>query len=466
MKSEELRSKPEQEDLMNKLTVGAGTVIAAAIRFAVTNTNRAIGVGRKHQAVTRLNERKMMIVHGQMLGSRMRMSLTGAAVVATALAGSNITSAAQNIKIGLINSYSGFLAQVGDEMQKGIDLYIKEHEKYLPPGVKIEIIRRDDAAAPETGKRVAQELITRDHVQLLLGIVGSPIAAAVAPLTQEAKVPLVITNAGGVAITRISPYVVRVSFTQWQQAYPLGQWAAKQNWKTAYTAVSDFIPGHDAEAAFTKGWTDAGLKVLGAVRFPTTNPDFAPFVQRIKDAKPDVAFIWPPAGDQSTTMLKAVRDLGLRQAGVHIVSTQDLVPDEELPNMGDVALGLVTAGTYSSAADRPANKAFLAAWNKEYGGKAIPDFLSVDGWDGMSAIFDLIKETNGKFTGEEAIKFLTSWKSANSPRGTISIDPTTRDIVQNIYMRRTEMKDGKLANVEFDTIPNVKDPWKELNPPK
>ena len=398
--------------------------------------------------------------------THIRSTLTGAAIAALALAASSVTASAQTIKIGLINSYSGFLAQAGDQMQKGIDLYIKEHEKDLPPGVKIEIIKRDDAAAPEVGKRVAQELITRDHVQLLVGVVGSPIAAAIAPLTQEAKIPLVITNAAGSAITRISPYVVRVSFTIWQQAYPLGQWAAKQGWKTAYTAVSDFIPGHDAEAAFTKGWTDAGLKMVGSVRFPTTNPDFAPFVQRIKDAKPDVAFIWPPAGEQATTALKAVRDLGLRQAGINIVSTQDLVPDEELPNMGDVALGLVTAGTYSSAADRPANKAFLAAWNKEYAGKAIPDFLSAHGWDGMSAVFDLIKETKGKFTGDEAIKFLTNWKTANSPRGPISIDPATRDIVQNIYLRKTEMKDGKLANIEFDTIPNVKDPWKEQNPPK
>ena len=398
--------------------------------------------------------------------AHIRATLTGIAIAALAVAGGISTASAQTVKIGLINSYSGFLAQAGDQMQKGIDLYVKEHEKDLPPGVKIEIIKRDDAAAPEVGKRVAQELITRDHVQLLVGVVGSPIAAAVAPLTQEAKVPLVITNAAGAAIPRISPYLVRVSFTLWQQAYPLGQWAAKQNWKTAYTAVSDFIPGHDAEGAFTKGWSDAGLKMLGAVRFPTTNPDFAPFVQRIKDAKPDVAFIWPPAGEQATSVLKAVRDLGLRQAGINIVSTQDLVPDEELPNMGDVAVGLVTAGTYSSAADRPANKAFLAAWNKEYAGKAIPDFLSVDGWDGMSAVFDLIKQTKGKFTGDEAIKFLTNWKTANSPRGPISVDPATHDIVQNVYMRKAEMKDGKLANVEFDTIPNVKDPWKEQNPPK
>ena len=380
--------------------------------------------------------------------------------------GSLSAASAQTIKIGVINSYSGFLAQAGDQMQKGIDLYVKTHEKELPPGVKIELIRRDDTATPDTGKRLAQELIARENVQLLMGIVGSPIAAAVAPLTAQAKVPLVITNAAGVAIPRISPYVVRVSFTIWQQAYPLGQWAAKQNWKTAFTAVSDFIPGHDGEGAFTKGWTDAGLKMLGSVRFPTSNPDFTPIVQRIKDTKPDVAFIWVPAQEQATSVLKAVRDFGLKQAGINVISTQDLLPDEQLPLIGDVAIGLVTSGIYSTAADRPANKAFLAAWDREYADKAIPDFLSVDGWDGMSAIVDLIKETKGKFTSDDAINFLSHWKTDNSPRGPISVDPATRDIIQNIYMRKTEMKNGKLANVEFDTIPNVKDPWKELNPPK
>ncbi len=373
---------------------------------------------------------------------------------------------AETIKIGLINSYTGFLAQSGDEMQKGIELYRKEHEQELPTGVKIELVRRDDGSVPDTGKRVAQELITREQVQLLLGVTGSPVAAAVAPLTEQAKVPLVITNAGGAAIPRLSPYVVRVSFTLWQQAYPLGQWATKQNWKTAYTAVSDFIPGHDAEDAFSKGWTDAGLTMLGSVRFPVNNPDFTPIVQRIKDTKPDVAFVWVPGQAQATAVLKTVRDFGLQQAGIQVVSAQDLVPDEQLPLIGNVAVGLVTSGTYSTAADRPANKAFLAAWAREYGAEAIPNFVAVGGWDGMAAIFDLIKVTKGKFTGDAAIKFLSTWKTANSPRGPIAIDPTTRDVIQNVYMRRAEMKDGKLANVEFDTISNVKDPWKELNPVK
>jgi branched-chain amino acid transport system substrate-binding protein len=407
------------------------------------------------------NHRRNATMRGQFLTWS-----AGAVMVTLAGCASAPTASAQTIKIGLINSYSGFLAQAGDQMQKGIDLYVKEHEKELPPGVQIELIRRDDGAVPDTGKRLAQELITRGQVQLLLGIVGSPIAAAVAPLTAQAKVPLVITNAAGVAIPRISPYVVRVSFTLWQQAYPLGQWAAKQNWKTAYTAVSDFIPGHDAEGAFTKGWADAGLKIVGSVRFPTSNPDFTPIVQRIKDTRPDAAFIWVPAQEQATAVLKAVKDFGLRGAGINVISTQDLLPDEQLPLIGDVALGLVTSGIYSAAADRPANKAFLAAWDREYAGKAIPNFLSADGWDGISAIFDLIKATKGKFTGDEAIAFLANWKTANSPKGPVAVDPATRDIIQNIYLRRTEMKDGKLANIEFDTIPNVKDPWKELNPPK
>jgi branched-chain amino acid transport system substrate-binding protein len=395
----------------------------------------------------------------------MRFGKFAAGVAAVAGVAVIAPAQAQTVKIGLINSNTGFLAQAGDEMEKGISLYVKTHEKELPPGVKVELIRRDDTAAPEVGKRVAQELITRERVQALLGIVGSPIAAAVAPLTAEAKIPLVITNAAGVAIPRISPYVARVSFTLWQQAYPLGKWAAQKGWKKGYTAVSDFIPGHDSEAAFTKAFTDAGGQMVGQVRFPPSNPDFVPFVQRVKDAGPDVLFIFIPAGGQATAMMKAIKDLKLREAGISVVSTQDLVPEEELPNMGDTPVDLITSGIYSVAGQRPANAAFLAAWNAEYGTKAIPDFLSAGGWDGAAALFDVIKQTNGKFDGDKAMAILKGWKH-ESPRGPIMIDPDTRDIIQNVYMRRTQMKDGKLANVEFDTIPNVKDPWKELNPPK
>ena len=388
-------------------------------------------------------------------------------LLAAACASLPLPLAAQTVTVGLINSYTGFVAQPADQGQKGFDLYVKLHEKDLPPGVKIEVLRRDDTSNPEVGKRLAQELITRDHVQLLTGVVLSPVAAAVAPMTAEAKVPLLLDIASaGVTIPRISPYVARISFTLWQESYPIGKWAAEQGWKTGYTAVSDFIPGHDAEAAFTKAFTDGGGKMIGSVRFPPSNPDFSPFVQRIKDAKPDVVFIFVPAGTQATAMIKAMQDLGLREAGINVVAPQDLLPDEELPRMGDTPLGLITSGTYSADAKRPANEAFVAAWKREYGDKSVPDFFSVDAWDGMAAIYGLVKETKGSFTADQAMAFLSHWKDPDSPRGPIMIDPQTRDIVQNVYIRRVEKQGDKLVDVEIATIPMVKDPWKELNPVK
>jgi len=380
---------------------------------------------------------------------------------------SPMSATADTIKIGFITSYSGFLAQAGDSMDKGASLYIKLHEKDLPPGTKIELLKRDDTSSnADVGKRLAQELITRDHVQILAGLVASPIAAAIAPLTAEAKVPMVIMNAAGSAIPRISPYVVRVSFTIWQQAYPMGKWAAQQGSKKGYTAVSDFIPGHDGEAGFAKGFTDGGGEMVGAVQFPPANPDFAPFVQRIRDAKPDVVFVFVPGGKQATQFMKAWSDLGLAAAGVTLVGTQDVVTDDELPNMGDAPLGIVTAGTYSVAGKRPQNQAFLDAWTKEYGAAVIANYIAVDGWDGMAAIFEAIKGMKGAFDSDQAMAIFKAWKNPDSPRGPIEIDPATRDIVQTVYIRRVEKQDGHLANVEFDSIPRVKDPWKELNPPK
>jgi len=396
----------------------------------------------------------------------LKQGLVGLLLGAAAAMPSSI-AAADTIKIGFITSYSGFLAQAGDSMDKGASLHLKLHEKDLPPGTKIELIKRDDTSSnADVGKRLAQELITREHVQILAGLVASPIAAAIAPLTAEAKVPLVIMNAAGSAIPRISPYVVRVSFTIWQQAYPMGKWAAQQGWKKGYTAVSDFIPGHDGEAGFAKGFTDAGGEMLGAVQFPPANPDFAPFVQRIKDAKPDVVFVFVPGGKQATGFMRAWTDLGLNAAGIKLVGTQDIVTDDELPNMGDAPLGIVTAGIYSVAGKRPQNQAFLDAWTKEYGEAVIPNYVAVGGWDGMAAIFDAIKQTKGTLDGDQAMAVLKTWKNPESPRGPIEIDPATRDIVQTVYIRRVEKESGRLANVEFDSIPLVKDPWKELNPAK
>ncbi|HEX3969873.1 MAG TPA: ABC transporter substrate-binding protein [Stellaceae bacterium] len=389
------------------------------------------------------------------------------ALVGASLAGIGVAAAQTEIKVGVISTMSGPDAQPGDEMNKGIDLYVKTHAKDLPPGVKVTLIYRDDTGAnPDIAKRLATELVTRDHVNFLAGVVWSPNASAIAPVATEAKVPFIDMNAAAAPLTRLSPYMIRDSFTLWQVAGPIGEWAAKQGWKKGYTAVTDYPPGYDAEGGFTTSFEKGGGKVVDKIRMAFPTEDFSPFIQRIKDSKPDVAFIFVPAGKKATAVMKAWNDLGLKQAGVTLVTTQDVMLDEELPNMTQVGNGIVSSGTYSNVATRPANQVFMNDWHAAYDDKAIPDFMSVQGWDGMDAIYAVIKQTNGKFDGDQAMKILSNWKSDNSPRGPISINPATRDIVENIYIRRGEMVNGKLANVEFDTIPNVKDPWKEANPPK
>jgi branched-chain amino acid transport system substrate-binding protein len=377
--------------------------------------------------------------------------LAGAALVGIAA----MPALAQTVKVGVINTFSGPTAQQGEMLEKGLQLYYKLHQKDLPPGVKIELVERDDTGAnPEVSKRLAQELITRDHVQMLTGFIWSPNFMSVAQLATEAKMPTFSMNAATTKAVQMSPYLARISFTLPQQAYPLGTWAAKKGYKKAYTAVSDYAPGHEAQAAFAEAFKKAGGEVIGQVDFPAppTTPDFAPFLQRVKDAKPDLLYVFVPAGGQATAVMKASVDLGLKDAGITIVSTQDLVPDEEIKNMGDPIIGLITSGTYTSDSPRPANKAFVAAWDKEYGTKLRPDFLSADGWDGMKAIFELVKKTKGKFTGDQAMAFLKGYKDTQSPRGTIMIDAETRDIVQNVYMRKIEKQGDRLVDVEFETI--------------
>lgn len=370
---------------------------------------------------------------------------------------------AQTVKIGLINTYSGPMASNGDQIQKAVDLFMKQNASKLPPGVKIEIIKRDDTGInPETAKRLAQELIVRDKVNLLTGVVWTPNAAAIAPLATEAKVPLILMNAGTAMLTTLSPYIVRTSFTLWQSSYPMGEWAAKK-FKTAYVAVSDFGPGHDAQEGFTKSFKAGGGTIVGNVRMPPPTTDFAPFLQRVKDAKPDALFVFVPAGKNATALMKGFGDLGLAQAGIKLIGPGDITTDEELPNMGDIPLGVITMFHYSAAADRPANKAFVEAYKKEYGANAWPNFISVGAWDAMQAIYDAVRAQGGKMDGAKTIAYLKTWKNPNSPRGPIAIDPETRDVIQNEYIREVRKVGGVLANVELETIRAVKDPWKEIN---
>ena len=373
-----------------------------------------------------------------------------------------VPASAQTVKIGLINTYSGAMASNGDQIEKAINLFMKLGQCKLPPGVNLEIIKRDDTGInPETAKRLAQELIVRDKVQMITGVVWTPNALSIAPLVTEAKVPFIIMNAGTAMITERSPYIARTSFTLWQSSYPMGTWAAKR-FKTAYVAVADFGPGHDAQEAFTRAFTAAGGKVIGTVRMPPPTSDFAPFLQRVKDAKPDTLFVFVPAGKSATAFMKGFGDLGLGQAGIKLIGPGDIVTDEELPNMGDVPIGVMTMFHYSAAGDRPANKAFVAAYQKEYGPNAWPNFISVGAWDGMQAICDVVRAQGGKVDADKTMLLLRGWKNPNSPRGPIEIDPRTRDIVQNEYVRETKRVGGIMKNVELETFPMVKDPWKEF----
>jgi len=376
-------------------------------------------------------------------------------------------AAAQTIKIGFISSYTGPAAAQGDQLDKGLKLYMKLHGSELPAGVKVDIITRDDTGPnPDVAKRVAQELIVRDKVQFLTGLVWTPNAAAIAPLSAEARVPFISMNAAGANIPNLSPYFARVSFTLGQSAYPLGQWAGHK-FKRAYTAVSDFAPGHEAEEFFTRGFKEAGGEIVGAVRIPLANPDFVPYMQRIKDAKPDVLFAFNPAGKQATAMMKAFGELEMGKAGIKYIGTGDITTDEELANMGDVALGVITALHYSAAAQRPANQSFVAAYRKEFGEDKTPGYMAADAYDAMALIFSVIRAQDGKVDPDKTMELIRHYKSADSPRGPLSIDPDTRDVVQNEYLREVRKVGGRLENVELETIGTaVKDPWKELNKKK
>src|ERR671936_1768208 len=370
---------------------------------------------------------------------------------------------AQTVKIGVVNTFTGPQAVFGEMTDRAFKLYQKLHEKDLPAGVKLEFLTRDDGGPnPDKARQLAQELIVRDRVQLLAGVAFTPNAMAIAPVATEAKVPLFITNAGTSVITTRSPYIARFSFTLWQACVPLGEWAAKK-FKRAYTLVSDYGPGHDAEAAFSQAFKAGGGELVGSVRVPLQNPDFAPYMQRVKDAKPDALMVFIPAGKTATSVMKTFADLGLAAADIKLIGPGDITTDEELPNMGDVALGVTTVFHYSAAADRPANKAFVAAWKKEYGEASTPNFVAAAAYDGMDAIFYVIKEQRGKLDPERTMELLKHYKNPNSPRGPISIDPETRDIVQNEYLREVRKLGGGLANVEIETVGTaVKDPWKEL----
>ncbi len=390
----------------------------------------------------------------------MRFARTLIAGAAAALMASGAAGAA-TIKVGLIAPFSGPEAVDGQQMARGADLYIKEHPK-VPGGHKIELIKRDSTgAAPDVAKRLATELVTRDHVKILTGVIFSPNAFAMNDVCKRAKVPFIIMNAGTASITEGCPYDARVSFTMWQAAYPLGKYAHdKLGIKTAAVVYANYAPGKDSVNGFEKSFKAAGGKVVAEIPLPFPNmPDMTPFMQRAKDAHPDAVYAFIPAGKWATALMKSFGELGMEKAGVKLIGPGDITDDVELPNMGNVPLGVITMHHYSADHKSKTNEAFVAAWKKAYGPDTTPNFVGVGAWDGMAAIYHIIAKDGPNITGPSAMKALEGWKHM-SPRGPIEIDPKTRDIVDNQYLRKVEKVNGHLANVEMATIPMVKDPFK------
>jgi branched-chain amino acid transport system substrate-binding protein len=383
-------------------------------------------------------------------------------VAAAAAAAAGLTMAgaaqaqAQDVKIGFILPMTGQQQSTGKQEAAAAKLYMAQHGDTVA-GKKVELIIKDDGAVPDNTKRIAQDLIVNDKVTFLAGFGVTPAALAVAPLASEGKTPEIVTAAGTSIITEKSPYIARTSFTLAQSTVPMADWAAANGVKKVVSMVSDYAPGADAEKSFKDEFTKKGGQVLDSIRFPLANPDFAPFLQRAADQKPDAIFVFVPSG-QGGIFVKQFVERGLDKAGIKIIGPGDVTDDDLLNGMGDAVVGTITAHFYSADHDSPANKAFVAAFKQANGGLR-PNFMAVSAYDGMNLIYEALKKTGGKTDGDSLIAAAKgmAWES---PRGPVSIDPETRDIVQNVYIRKVEKKNGELYNVEFATFANIKDPIK------
>ena len=380
------------------------------------------------------------------LGSMLGFALAGA-IAAPALA-------QDAVKIGLILPMTGPFASTGRQIAAAANLYIQEKGASVA-GKKVELIVKDDTGTADVTRRIAQELIVNDKVTAIAGFGLTPLALSTAPLATQAKTPMVVMAAATAIITERSPFIVRTSQVVPQIAAPFGTWIAKQGTKRVITIVSDFGPGHDVESSFSEAFKAGGGQVEN-IRVPLQNPDFSPFLQRVADAKPEALLVFVPSGVGAQFMKQFV-ERGLDKSGIKLIGTGDLTDDDILNGMGDVALGVITAQHYSASHDSPENKAFVEGFKKANPGLR-PNFMAVGGYDGMHALYEGLKKTNGQ--GGQALVDAMKGMSWVSPRGPISIDPDTRDIIQNVYIRKVERVNGELYNQEFETIANVKDPTK------
>jgi branched-chain amino acid transport system substrate-binding protein len=383
----------------------------------------------------------------------LRRQLAAAAALAMISPG----AVAQDIvKIGLILPMTGQQSSTGKQIDAAVNLYMAQHGNTVA-GKKIEVILKDDTSVPDVTKRLAQELVVNDKVAILAGFGITPSAMATAPIATQAKVPEVVMAAGTSSITEASPFVVRTSFTLAQSSVPMAEWAYKNGIKKVVTLVSDYGPGVDAEKSFSDKFKTDGGTIVENLRIPMRSPDFAPVLQKVADAKPDALFVFVPSGT-GAQFVKQFVERGLDKSGVKLIATGDVTDDDQLNGMGDVVMGVINAHNYSANHNSALNKAYVDAFKKANGGLR-PNFMSVGGYDGMALVYEALKKTNGSTDGEKLIAAMKgmAWES---PRGPISIDPDTRDIIQNIYIRKVEKKNGQLYNVEFETFKDVKDPVK------
>jgi branched-chain amino acid transport system substrate-binding protein len=385
-----------------------------------------------------------------------RQLVKAASLTAIALAVPLAYAADNTFKIGLILPMTGQQASTGRQIEAAARLYMAQNGDTVA-GKKVELIVKDDTGLPDVTKRLAQELVVNDKVDVLAGMGITPSALAAAPIATQSKTPLVVMAAATSSITEASPYVVRSSFTLPQVSVAMGDWAPKNGIKSVVTLVTDYGPGNDAEKYFKERFQLNGGKVLDSLRVPLRNPDFAPFLQKVRDAKPDALFVFVPSGAGSAVM-KQFLERGMDKAGIKLIATGDVTDDDQLNDMGDGALGVVTSHHYSAAHPSAMNKKFVEAFEKANKNMR-PNFMAVGGYDGMRVIYDALKTTKGQ-GGGEALLAAMKGQVFESPRGQVLIDAQTRDVVQDVYLRKVEKKDGQLYNIEFDVIKGVKDPGK------
>jgi branched-chain amino acid transport system substrate-binding protein len=387
----------------------------------------------------------------------MRKALVGFLAVAATIFAVPAAVAQQTIKVGVILAYSGQFADPSAQMDNGIKLYLLQHGDTVA-GKKIELIRKDTGGiAPDVAKRLAQELIVRDNVDMLAGFALTPNALAAGDVSAQAKKFMVNMNAATAIITTKSPYMVRTSFTVPQLNETLGSWAYKNGVRNVYTMVSDFGPGHDGEAAFHKGFKDAGGEIVGSARYPVANQDFSAFVQRAKDSNADAIYVWTPGGPQPAAIGKALAERSIDPSKTKILGQGELTSEDALKSMGDVGIGIITAFHYDFNHVSAMNAAFVRTYKDAFGRN--PDMFSVGAYDGMHVIYEALKKTGGKADGESLVAAAKGMRW-ESPRGVMSIDTETRDVIQTVYIRRVERLGSELRNAEFDKVENVKDPFK------